>query len=62
MHIILTVSTGDVNFKGYIQTRWVMYIMRKICKYATMNPPVYIYLKSFSKIIWSPIEIMESRY
>ena len=33
-------STGDANFKGYIQTRWVMYVMSKIYKCSTMNPPV----------------------
>ena len=34
-------STGDANFKGYIQTRWVMSIMSKIYKCSTMNPPVF---------------------
>ena len=33
-------STGDANFKGYIQTRWVMYVMSKIYKCLTMNPLV----------------------
>ena len=40
MHITLTMSTGDANFKGYIQTRWVMCVMSKIYKCSTMNPPV----------------------
>ena len=101
MHITLTMSTGDVNFKGYIQTCWVMFVMSKIYKCSTMNPTVskedsifnwfsywswtqnktgrwhlskmffhiynivciyiYIYLTSFLKIFWSPIEIMKSR-
>ena len=30
-------STGDANFKGYIQTHWVMCVMNKICKCSTMN-------------------------
>ena len=33
-------STGDANFKGYIQTRWVMCVMSKIYKCLTMNPPI----------------------
>ena len=33
-------STGDANFKGYIQTRWVMCVISKIYKCSTMNPPV----------------------
>ena len=33
-------STSDANFKGYIQTRWVMCVMSKICKCPTMNSSV----------------------
>ena len=34
-------STGDANFKGYIQAHRVMCVMSKICKCSTMNPPVF---------------------
>ena len=30
MHITLTMSTGDANFKGHIQTRWVMCVMSNV--------------------------------
>jgi len=40
MHITLTMSIGNANFKIYIQTRWVMCAMSNICKCSTMNPPV----------------------
>ena len=33
-------STGDANFKGYIQTCWFMCVMSKIGKYSTINPLV----------------------
>ena len=40
MHITLTMSTDDANFKGYIQTCWVMCVISKIYKCSTMNPLV----------------------
>ena len=47
MHITLTMSTSDANFKGYIQIRWVMCIMSKY-----INAQQWIH-QSLKKIAYS---------